>query len=106
LLDQDGASYRLDNAPELAERTVAHELDDPAVELADEGFEHLSAMSPQALEGAPLVSLHQARIANNIGREHGGEPAVSVWSGHSAAPITFERALPYRKSGDRDTRHL
>jgi hypothetical protein len=75
-LHEDGAADRVDDAGELAERAVAHELDDAAPVLGDERPDELLAVGLEALEGPALVPLHQARVADHVGRQNGGEPTL------------------------------
>jgi hypothetical protein len=39
-------------------------------------------MGLEALDGALLVALHEARVADHVGGEDGGEPAVDAGSGY------------------------
>ena len=84
-LDQDSAGDRVDNAGEFAEHAVAHELDDAAAVLGDERLEQLLAVGLEAVEGTLLVALHQARVADHVRRENGGEPALDARSGYGSA---------------------
>ena len=81
-LDRDGACDRIDHAAELAQRAVAHELDDAAMVLGDQRLDQLLAVRLETLERSRLVALDQARIADHVGRENGGEAAVDAGSGH------------------------
>ena len=85
MLDRDGAGDRVDGAGELAEDAVAHQLDDAPAVLGDERLDELLAVGLEAVEGAPLVALHQARVADHICRENSGEPAVDAGSGQDQA---------------------
>ena len=58
-LDRDRARDGVDDAGELAERAVAHELDDAAAVLGDERLDELPAVRLEARERAGLVALHQ-----------------------------------------------
>ena len=84
-LDRDRAGDRVDDAGELAEDAVAHQLDDAPAVLGDERLDELLAVGLEAVEGALLVALHQARVADHVRRQDGGEPAVDAGSGHGAA---------------------
>ena len=81
-LGGDGAGDRIDHAAELAERAVAHELDDAAMVLRDQRLDEALAVVLEALERSRLVALDQARIADHIGRENGGKAAVDAGGGH------------------------
>ena len=85
-LDRDRAGDRVDGARKLAEDAVAHQLDDTPAMLGDERLDELLAVGLQAIEGALLVALHQARVADHVRREDGGEPAVDTGSGHDGPP--------------------
>ena len=50
---------RVDDAGELAERAVAHELDDAAAVLGDERLDQLLPVRLQSGERAGLVALHK-----------------------------------------------
>ena len=81
-LDCDRARDRVHHARELAERAVAHELHDTATVLSDERLDELLAVNLEALERAGLVALHQARVADHVGRQDSGEPALRTGSSH------------------------
>ena len=81
-LGGDGAGDRIDHAAELAERAIAHELDDAALVLGDQRLDEGLAVGLEALERSRLVALDQARIADDVGRENGGEAAVDAGGGH------------------------
>ncbi len=70
-LQHDRALDGVDDAAELGQQPVAHQLEDPAAVPADFGFEEFFAMRPHALECVSLVPLHQPAIADHIGREDG-----------------------------------
>ena len=84
-LQEHGAAHRVDGAAELAQEPVAQELDDAAALLGDERLDELLAVCPKSIERALLVPLHEARVANHVRREHGGEPAIDAGSGHDKA---------------------
>ena len=78
----DGAGDGVDHAAELAQRAVAHELDDAAMVLRDQRLDEALAVLLEALERSRLVALDQARIADHVGRENGGKAAVDAGGGH------------------------
>ena len=85
-LDADGALDGLDGAGELAQRAVAHQLDDAAAVLGQEWLDQLPVVRLEALERASLVALHQARVTGHVGGEDGGEPALRSGRGHDNPP--------------------
>jgi hypothetical protein len=50
--------------------------------LSDQRLDQGLAVLLETLERARLIALDQARIANYIGRENGGEAAVDAGGGH------------------------
>ena len=68
-LQGHGAFDRIDDARELRQQPVAHQLEDAAVALLDLRLEQLLAAGFQALEGSRLVLLHQSRVADDVGGE-------------------------------------
>ena len=96
---EHGALHGVDHAAELAQRAVAHELDDAAMVLRDQRLDEALAEVLETLERSRLVALDQARVADHIGRENGGEAAVDAGGGHgvtsnysSAASFTRPQA--------------
>jgi len=49
---------------------------------ADQRLQHLLASGLQGGQGACLVLLHEAAVADHIGRENGGKPALDAFFGH------------------------
>jgi hypothetical protein len=74
LLDRGGAFDRIDHAPEFDQRAVAHQLDDAAVVLSDFRLDEVLAQRLQARVCALLVGRHEARVADDVGGENGGQP--------------------------------
>ena len=72
LLDRDRASDGIDDGGKLAQRAVAHELDDAPAVLGDERVDELAAVDLQALERAGLVAPHEPAVADHVGRQDGG----------------------------------
>ena len=83
-LNLDGAVHRLDDARELGQQAVAHELDDAALALRDLGLHQLLAERLQALQRPGLVLAHEAGIADHVGGEYGGE---STFQARSPSPV-------------------
>jgi len=72
LLDGDGTTYGIDDTGELDQRPIAHQLDQAAVMLGDRRFQQLLAMRLEGGQGARLVSLHEAAVADHIrGQDRG-----------------------------------
>jgi hypothetical protein len=81
-LQQDSALYRIDDAAEFHQETVAHQLEDAAVVLLDFRLEHFFAVRPQPLKGSYLVCLHQSAVANYVGGQDSSKAALHVLLGH------------------------
>jgi hypothetical protein len=79
-LDVGGALDRLDDARELGQEPVAHELHDAPAAPADLGLHQLLAQRHEALQRARLVGAHEARVANHVGGEYGSQPAFQSGS--------------------------
>src|SRR5262245_50732846 len=87
LLRGDGAGHGIDDAAELAQRSIAHELDDAATVLGDQRLDEALAVLLQTLERARLVALDQPRIADHVGRQNGSEATVDAGGGHGVTSI-------------------
>ena len=74
-LYQDGTFDRIDDAAELRQQAIAHQLEDAAAVLGDLRLEQLLAVRPQAVERPRFVLLHEAAVADHVGGEDGREPA-------------------------------
>jgi hypothetical protein len=81
-LGRDGTGDRIDDAAELAEHAVAHQLDYAALVLCNQRLNDGLAVMLEPLERSRLVALDQARIADDIGRENGGEATVDTGASH------------------------
>ena len=68
-LDFDGACHRIDDAGELDQRPVAHELDDAAMVSFDQRFDEFAAKRLEPGERACLVQPHQPAVPHHIGGE-------------------------------------
>ncbi len=79
-LHRDGALDRIDDAGELDQRAVAHELDDTTVAGGDLAIDEVIPMGLQRRQGAGLVLLHEAAVADHVGGQYGGKPAFQVLS--------------------------
>ena len=72
-LDADRAFDRVDDAPKLGEKTVAHQLEDYAAMRRDGRLDKFSSTRLKPLESSRLVQLHQTAVAGDIRGEDGGE---------------------------------
>ena len=68
-LDLHGARHRVDDAGELDQRAVAHELDDAAVMFGDHRIDDLAAQRLEPGQGARLVEAHQPAVPHHVGGE-------------------------------------
>ena len=75
-LDRGGALDGIDDAGELDERAVAHELDDAAMELLDRGVDQFPAATLQSRKRADLILAHEAAVANHVGSKYCGKPSL------------------------------
>ena len=83
LLHFDRGLHRFRSARKLDQGAVAHQLDDPAAMAGNDRLDHLLAQRLEAGQRTGLVLLDQARIADNVGCDDGGEPALHAGSGHA-----------------------
>ena len=74
-LDKDRTRHGVDDAGELHEHTVAHELDDVAIVLCDLDVDEIAPMSLQGIERACLIGAHEPAVANNISRKNRSQPS-------------------------------
>ncbi len=72
----DGAADRVDDAGKFRQDAVAHQLDDAAVVARRQGFDQFRQMRLQRRMRSCLVRRHQGGIADDIGRENGGQAAA------------------------------
>ncbi len=63
------------SARELGQEVVPGEVDQPPPLLAELKL-HLSAVGRHGADGGGFVLRHQARVADHVGREDRGEPAL------------------------------
>jgi len=73
--------------------TVAHEFDDPAMMLGDEGFQDLFAQFCQTVKSPGLVIAHQACVARNVCDKNGGKPAFQALSPSPRRLTTKDRRI-------------
>jgi hypothetical protein len=70
-LQAQGTLNCVDDAAELCQQAIAHELEDAPVVTSDLRFEELFPERPQTLECPRFVKLHEAAVSNHISRENG-----------------------------------
>jgi hypothetical protein len=75
VLPGDRAFYEIDGAGKFGQVSVAHALEDPPVMLCDSRFDDLRLTGLEGSQRPSLVLAHEARIADHIGSEYGGESA-------------------------------
>jgi hypothetical protein len=67
VLDLDGTAYRVNNAHELHQHSVAGGLNNPSAVLGDFRVHKGTSMGLElAQSGAPLISSHQAAVSYHI----------------------------------------
>ena len=85
-LDLHRAVQRLDHARELDQQPVAHGLDQSAAMLGNLWFENLAQIGPEIGTRSHLVGLAESAVADDVGDQDGGEPALHV-SGRKSCSI-------------------
>ena len=71
LLDVDGAGQSVDDARELRQQAVAHQLDDAPAVGGHLGIDQVTAKRLERGERAGLVRLHEARVADHVRGQDG-----------------------------------
>ena len=71
-LHSDRADHRLNDAGELDQDAIAGQFDDPAMLCCDLGLDQFRLVLLKALQGADIISPHQAAVADDVGGEDGG----------------------------------
>ena len=84
-LDFDGAARRIEHAAELDQEAVAHHLEDAPAMLGDGGIEELAAMLAKRAERQLFVGLHQAAVADHVGRQDCRQPTLNLLLVHSVS---------------------
>ena len=72
-LDVGGAFDRIDDAGELGQKPIAHQLEDCAVTGRDRRLDQFRPVGLKSFEGSSLVLFHQAAVADDVGGEDCGE---------------------------------
>ena len=78
LLHRHRAGHRIDHRGELDDRAVAHQLDDAALVLGQQRVDRLLAQRLDRGQRAGLVLLDQARVADHVGGQDRGQPALGA----------------------------
>ncbi len=86
-LNEQGAAHRVDDARELDQGAVAHQLDDASLVLGDERVDQLLSQRLQAGERAILVPLHEPGVADHVRRQDGREPPLDPCRRHRRPPV-------------------
>ena len=77
-LDGRGTLYGIDDAGELDQRAIAHELDDAAMEFFYCRIDQFSAARLEPRQCADLIVPHEAAVADHVGSKNGGQPSFHV----------------------------
>ena len=88
LLDRKRAVDGGDDAPELDERAVAHELDEAPSVGRQTRIEDPAPFDHQPFERPGLVGLHHSAVASDVRRKYRGQPAL-----HQSAPERRSAAM-------------
>ena len=75
-LDHGSALDGIDDAGELDQRAVAHQLDHAAMEFLDRRVDQFATAALQSLERADLVLAHEAAVADHVGSKYCGKPSL------------------------------
>ena len=78
LLHLDGAQHGIDHRAELDQHAIADDLHEPPMMRAQQRLHDLVAQPLQPGDGAGFVQLHQARVADHIGRQNRGKAALDL----------------------------
>src|SRR5499426_815009 len=89
----DGAAYRVHNACELHQHSVADNLNDAPAVFLDFWIDQVLPICLQPDERALVVAAHQSAIAGDVRREYCRKPSLHVLGGHSDR-------LTYRGDGE------
>jgi hypothetical protein len=81
-LDFNRAAHRVDDAGELDQGAVAHQLDDAPVVLGNRGIDQFGPVTLKPRQRAGLILAHEARVADHIGGQNCREPPLLGRHGH------------------------
>ncbi len=88
-LQPDCAIHRVHHAGKLGQNAVTHQLDDAAVVPGNLRVDELSMVGLERSQGRLLVRLHEAAVADHVGRENRGQLGFHpVPCSHSRVPDT------------------
>ena len=102
-LQRHRAADRVDHRAELDDGPVAHQLDDAALVLGEQRVDRGLAQVLDRRQRAGLVLLDQPRVADNVGRQNGGEaPLDSPFGRHVRGAAIFARSASHsgRRRGE------
>src|SRR5215831_18621566 len=92
-LDLDRTPHRVDDAGELGKEAVASRFDDATAMLGDFGIAEFTANRTQRRERTLFVRAHQPRIAGDIDRQDGRQPALDPPFTHSGSPAARQASV-------------
>ncbi len=77
---------RIDDAGELDQHPIAHELDDAPMMLRDLGIDDFFSVGLELGKRSRFIGAHQPAVADDIGAEDGGESTLFALRGHRSFP--------------------
>ncbi len=93
LLDLGCRGHGIDNAGELRQHAISHQLDDTAAMLGYLWIDEVPTQGFQAPEGAFLVGSDQARIPHDVRREDRRQPSLGAPFSHPLRPGPTPQAM-------------
>ena len=78
----DSTLHSVDRTAELHQRSVAHDLENAALDVATSGSSTSLAAGLERSQCIDLVLLHEPAVADYIGGENCGEAALDAFFGH------------------------
>ena len=81
-LQVDGTLHGVDDAGELDQDAVAHDLEDPSALPCDQWHQDILATRPQQRHRSGLILLHEPAVADHVGGKNGGETALDAFFSH------------------------
>ncbi len=76
-LDLNGATQRVDHAPELSQQTIASGLDDPSAVFLDLRIQQVAPKNLQPGERPFFIRAHKPAVAGDVGSKNGGKAAAT-----------------------------
>src|SRR5689334_16344452 len=95
LLKLDRRVDRVHRTSKFNQYTIAHHFHDPPTVRTDRWFKDGFSSFLQRGKSARLVSFHESAVAYHIGREDGGETALSAFFGHSRDRLREQLRILY-----------